>query len=78
MKVAHAFGLNLGDMAAEAGARVVPGRNLLLLSLAANLFPDEPIVIGCNASDALTHTQTAVRTSWTAPPKRWGWQSMLL
>lgn len=51
LKVVHAFGLNLGDMASESGARVVPGRNIVLLSLAANAFPGEPLVIGCNAAD---------------------------
>lgn len=55
LKVVHAFGLNLGDMATEAGARVVPGRNLILLSLAANAWPGEPLVIGCNADDRVDY-----------------------
>ena len=36
LKVIHAFGLNLGEMATEQGARVVPARNAILLGLAAN------------------------------------------
>lgn len=51
LRVVHAFGLNLGDMGAASGARVMPGRNLALLALAANAAPGATIVIGCNADD---------------------------
>tara|TARA_R110002110_G_scaffold36469_1_gene121627 strand:+ start:4059 stop:4616 length:558 start_codon:yes stop_codon:yes gene_type:complete len=51
LKVVHAFGLALGDMATEAGARVVPGRNALLLAIAANASSGGPVVIGCNKAD---------------------------
>lgn len=50
LKVVHAFGLGLGDMASEEGARVVPHRNAILLTLAANTGA-EHLVIGCNAED---------------------------
>lgn len=36
LRVVHVFGLALGDMGAEVGARVVPSRNAMLLSAAAN------------------------------------------
>ena len=54
LKVVHVFGLDLGDMATEAGARVVPSRNALLLSAAANVargMGARGIEIGCNAAD---------------------------
>ena len=54
LKVVHAFGLDLGDMASEVGARVVPHRNAVLLTLAANAAASmgaTGLVIGCNAAD---------------------------
>lgn len=54
LKVIHAFGLDLGDMKAEEGARVVPSRNAALLSLASNAAAGlgaNALVIGCNAAD---------------------------
>lgn len=53
MRVFHAFHLNLGDMKSGQGARVVPARNAVLLSLAANhAGTDEAVTIGVNAGDA--------------------------
>lgn len=54
LRAVHAFGLDLGDMAAAAGARVVPHRNAILLSLAANAargLGADRLVIGANAAD---------------------------
>jgi len=54
LKVVHAFGLDLGDMANESGARVVPHRNAVLLACAANVLGalgGDRLVIGANASD---------------------------
>ena len=54
LKVVHAFGLNLGDMAHAAGARVVPSRNAILLAMAANVahaVGGSRLIIGCNAAD---------------------------
>lgn len=54
LKVVHVFGLNLGDMASEAGARVVPCRNSVLLSCAANAavaMGGNKLVIGASAAD---------------------------
>lgn len=54
LKTVHAFGLDLGDMTAQHAARVVPSRNALLLSLAANVAPSmgaDALVIGCNQAD---------------------------
>ena len=51
LKVVHAFGLNLGDMGTESGARVVPHRNAILLALAANAIGSGTVYIGCNEAD---------------------------
>lgn len=54
LKVIHAFGLDLGDMETEEGARVVPGRNLVLLALAVNVAKSMGatfLAIGANAAD---------------------------
>lgn len=54
LKVVHCFGLDLGDMASEEGARVVPHRNAILLSLAANAaaaMGGQRLIIGANADD---------------------------
>lgn len=54
LKVVHVFGLDLGDMATAAGSRVVPGRNAVLLSAAANVargMGGTRLLIGCNAAD---------------------------
>lgn len=59
LKVVHAFGMDLGDMASEAGARVVPGRNLVLLALAANVARSMGatcIAIGANQADQADYT----------------------
>ena len=59
LRVVHAFGLDLGDMATAAGARVVPHRNAVLLSLAANAargMGGGSLVIGCNAADQADYT----------------------
>lgn len=55
LKVVHVFGLDLGDMGTHKGARVVPSRNAVLLSAAANVLPalgGESLVVGVNADDA--------------------------
>ena len=55
LKVVHAFGLDLGDMASESGARVVPHRNAVFLAIAANAargMGATGVVIGANADDA--------------------------
>ena len=52
LQVVHAFGLNLGDMGTESGARVVPHRNAILLTLAANAIGDGTVYIGCSGADA--------------------------
>lgn len=54
LRVVHCFGMDLGDMGAEVGARVVPSRNAVLLSLAANAaraMGGSRLVLGCNAAD---------------------------
>lgn len=54
LRVVHVFGLDLGDMRSGFGARVVPGRNAVLLAAAANVAGSlgaREIVIGCNAAD---------------------------
>jgi 7-cyano-7-deazaguanine synthase len=59
LKVAHAFGLCLGDMAAQTAARVVPARNAVLIALAANAASEmgaDRILIGCNAADEAEYT----------------------
>lgn len=55
LKVVHVFGLDLGAMATANGAAVVPARNLILLSAAANAahgMGGEVLLIGATASDA--------------------------
>jgi 7-cyano-7-deazaguanine synthase len=55
LKVVHCFGLDLGDMGLAAGARVVPGRNAILLACAANAVGQlggQSLTIGANAVDA--------------------------
>jgi len=54
LRVVTVGGAALGDMGSGSGARVVPGRNLLLLALAANLLPEmggDTLAIGCNHAD---------------------------
>ncbi len=52
LRVVHAFGLDLGDMATESGARIVPHRNAVLLALAANVCSaGDRLIIGANAED---------------------------
>ena len=54
LKVVHAFGLELGDMGEGEGARVVPCRNAILLSMAANVarkMGGNQLIIGANSSD---------------------------
>ena len=54
LKVVHVFGLDLGDMASAAGARVVPCRNAMLLSVAANVtrgMGGSRLLIGATAED---------------------------
>ena len=54
LKAVHAFGLDLGDMASEAGARVVPHRNATLVSLAANAAASlgaEAVALGACGAD---------------------------
>ena len=55
LKVVHVFGLDLGDMNSASGASVVPARNLVLLSTAANVAQGmgaEVLMIGATAGDA--------------------------
>lgn len=59
LKVVHVFGLDLGDMASAVGARVVPCRNALLLSAAANAargMGGTALMIGCNSADQRDYT----------------------
>lgn len=54
LRVVHTFGLDLGDMGAEAGARVVPCRNAILLALTANAaraMGGTQLVIGATSED---------------------------
>tara|TARA_R110000824_G_scaffold183776_1_gene364809 strand:- start:1382 stop:1942 length:561 start_codon:yes stop_codon:yes gene_type:complete len=54
LKVVHCFGLNLGDMGTSSGARVVPHRNAVLLSVAANqvaAMGGKALTIGANRDD---------------------------
>ena len=54
LKVVHVFGLDLGDMSAGVGARVVPLRNAVLLATAANAaqgLGGRSLVTGCNYED---------------------------
>lgn len=54
LRVVHAFGLALGDMQAQAGARIVPGRNAVLIALAANqahAMGGTHLVVGAIADD---------------------------
>ena len=54
LRVVHVFGLDLGDMGAAVGARVVPCRNAVLLSAAANaarLLGGAQLAIGAIAND---------------------------
>lgn len=54
-KTVHWFGSDLGEMGTSHGARVVPGRNLALIALAANVAPSlgcDAVALGCNAADA--------------------------
>lgn len=54
LRVVHAFGLDIGEMASAENARIVPARNLWLIALAANVAAAvgaERVVIGANAGD---------------------------
>ncbi len=54
LKALHAFGLDLGDMRAGQGARVVPNRNAILIGLAANAAPSMgagAVTVGVTAED---------------------------
>lgn len=54
LHVAHAFGLALGAMSEPRGPSVVPARNLIMLSLAANHAASigaHAVAIGCTAED---------------------------
>lgn len=54
LRVVHVFGLALGDMGAAVGARVVPNRNAVLLSAAANAAASmggTELAIGAIAND---------------------------
>jgi 7-cyano-7-deazaguanine synthase len=54
LRVVKVRGANLGGLETEVGARVMPGRNLMLLSIGANLldyFGADTIAIGCNHAD---------------------------
>lgn len=54
LKVPHVRDIDLGDMGKEAGARVVPHRNLMLLALAANaarVLGGAALAIGANHAD---------------------------
>lgn len=54
LRVVHVFGLHLGDMGADVGARVVPSRNAVLLAAAANAaaaMGGSELAIGAIAAD---------------------------
>jgi len=54
LRAPHLRDLDLGDMADECEARVVPSRNAMLLSVAANValsMGADTLVIGCNSND---------------------------
>ncbi len=55
LKVVHAFGLDLGDMAGAVGASVMPSRNLVLLAAASNVgasMGGSVLMIGATLDDA--------------------------
>lgn len=55
LRAPHVRDLNLGEMGTEQGARVVPARNLLLLSLAANVAAEwgaAEVWLGATLTDA--------------------------
>ena len=52
LTVIQAFGMRLDDMQSQVGPRLVPARNAVLLSLAANASECGAIVIGCNKADS--------------------------
>jgi len=59
LKVVHVFGLDLGDMGSEKGARVVPCRNAVLLAVAANAavgMGADTLLVGANAADQNEYT----------------------
>lgn len=54
LRAVHVFGLDLGDMGSAQGARVVPGRNAVLLAVGANHAPEmggTSVVLGATHSD---------------------------
>lgn len=84
LRVVHAFGLDLGDMGAAVGARVVPCRNAVLLSVAANaarLLGGTELAIGAIANDQRDYSDCrpeffaamsiALGVSVTAPLVAW-------
>jgi 7-cyano-7-deazaguanine synthase len=54
LKVLHAFGLHLGDLDSCDGASVMPHRNAILITMAANVAAEwgvKRIGVGCNQND---------------------------
>lgn len=69
LKVVHVFGLCLGDMGTEVGARVVANRNAVLLSAAANaavsFFGASEIQIGAISDDQRDYVDCRPEFFWS-------------